>query len=389
MTPKLRNRLIKLVLVMLAVTVALNLSLNYHYAHVPLRSTIIPRGMPQVGQAVQGLAFSPDSQRLAAADAQNGTSLWNLPQLVCDRRFERPSGDNASVSWIPDGTTIIDADSIAVRRWDVRGTVFGDFSTPPTSTVPKSARGKYRNVFERRVVSPSGNLAAGFDVEGDVLVWSVPTGKVLSSVTALPSSGDFGPPTDFCDVAFSPDDRFIAFSSMAGDNSVADAPLDIVIRDVQTGRILRQWQWKEAYLAKVSDGSGGNMGDTGLVFSPDSRMLATANEYRAAVWDVQTGKIHRTLAETGSGWGGRKKLTFCNNGHLLAGCGWGDFVPVWSVETGNLVQTFHADYYTAALAASPDSRLLATGGQDKNGDGRIELWDISRFRQGPRRLRYN
>lgn len=378
MTLKLRNRLIKLVLVMLAVTVALNLSLNYHYAHVPLRSAIIPRGMPQVGQAVQGLAFSPDSQRLAVADTQNGMSLWNLPQLVCDRRFERPSSDNASVCWTPDGTTIVDADSASIHRWDVRGTVFWDFPTPPIPVPLRLSHGRYWNSFGRRVVSPSGNLAAGFDAEGDVLAWSVSTGKLLFFVSTLPLGYD-GYPTDFCDVAFSPDDRFAATASMTGDDSVASAPLDIVIRDTQSGRIIRRWQWKEAYLAKVSDGSGGNLGDTGLVFSSDGKMLATANECRAAVWDVQTGQLHRTLAETGSGWGGWKKLTFCNNSHLLAGCGWGDSAPVWSVETGNLVQTFHADPYIEAIAVSPDNKLLATGGQDKNGDGRIELWDISRL----------
>lgn len=378
MSPKIRTILTVVGAVLFASTLAvLHYGMDYRYAHVPLRAAIIPRGMPQLGQAVQGLAFSPDSRRLAVADTQNGMSLWSLPQLVCDRRFERPSSDNASVSWIPDGTTIVDADTGGVHHWDVRGTMFWDFPTPPIAGSQKPVQERYWNIFQRRVVSFSGNLCACFDVEGNVLVWNIPVGKRLFSVSAMPSSSKFGPPTDFCDVAFSPDDRLVATTSMMGNDSVGFAPLDIIIRDAQTGRIIRKWQWKQANLIKISDGSGGDLGYTGLVFSPDGKTLATADDYRAAVWDVQTGQLRRTLVETGSGMGGTKKLVFFDNGHLLAGCGWGNFVPVWDVNTGNLVQTFHADLYTDAVAVSPDNKLLATGGADKNNDGRIELWDIS------------
>ena len=140
---------------------------------------------------------------------------------------------------------------------------------------------------------------------------------------------------------------------------------------------MRQWQWKKADFVNIApEGSGGNLGATGLVFSQDGSRLAAADISHAAVWDVQTGQLRQTLSETGFREGGTKKLVFFDNRHLLAGCGWGDVVPVWNVRTGKLVQSFHADPYTDAIAVSPNNKLLATGGEDGL-DGRLELWDIS------------
>jgi WD40 repeat protein len=377
---KLRNILILSgIFLLIAAGIAVRFIMSYHYSHMPFRSAIIPRPITQAGQAVDGLAFSPDGKTLAVADTQTGISVWDVPQLRCRRRVEHQLGDGVSTPvWLPNTSTLTLADSMRIRRWNMRQDTLAELPAKQVRfrrTIPKT---EYWDVFQIHVVSPSGKLAAGADADGDVVVWNVNTGRRLFAIDAA-APGKFGYAMDFCDIAFSPDDRFVALSSMTGDNSVGMAPLDITIRDTQTGHAIRHWQWKEAYLMKVADSSGGNLGNTGLVFSPDGSAIAAADMGHVAIWETKTGKLRQTLSQIGISVLSSKRLVFFQNGHLLAGCGWGNFVPVWSVDTGKLLQTFYADSFTQAVAVSPDNKLLATGGQTANGNGRIELWDISRL----------
>ncbi len=379
---KLRSPLIGLALVLLVLTAALNLNLNYRYAHVPLRSAIIPHPYPKMGQGVDGLAFSPDGKTLVAADTQTGMSFWDVPALRCRYRQEQIVGDRVStVFWVLGTNMISLGDGYKTHRWNIQGGKLLETLGKPVPfrrTIPKA---EYWNVFQIHVVSQSGKLAADADPIGDVVVWDTETGRRLFAQDA-PPKGKYGYPISFCDIAFSPNDRFMAFASLAESYfPLVNASLEIVVRDVQTGKIVRQWQWKKAGLVNIGpEGSGGNLGATGLVFSSDCSKLAAADISHVTIWDVQSGQLRQTLAETGLREGGAKKLVFFGNGHLLASCGWKDLVPIWSVDTGNLVQTFHADNDTAAIAVSPNNKLLATGGQ-YGFDGRIELWNISRLRQ--------
>lgn len=68
-----------------------------------------------------------------------------------------------------------------------------------------------------------------------------------------------------------------------------------------------------------------------LVFSPDSRTLATSNLGGGiCLWDVQTGLLCRHLPESGA-WG---KLAYSPDGRFLAGCLGNGRVKVWDVQSG-------------------------------------------------------
>ena len=128
--------------------------------------------------------------------------------------------------------------------------------------------------------------------------------------------------------------------------------------------------------------SSDSLGYTGLTFSPDGALLAIADNRKVSIWNAQSGVLMQTLIVTDPSIGdyiGRKRLVFFDKGRLLAGVGWGAAIPVWDTRTGALLQTFYGEKYMEALAASPDGRWLATGEQDNNNDGRLELWDVSRF----------
>ncbi len=83
---------------LLVVGELLHVKAAHNYSHVPLRSAIIPQPYPRMGQAVDGLVFSPDGRTLIAADTQTGMSLWSLPELRCKNRVEHTVGDRISTN---------------------------------------------------------------------------------------------------------------------------------------------------------------------------------------------------------------------------------------------------------------------------------------------------
>ena len=76
---------------------------------------------------------------------------------------------------------------------------------------------------------------------------------------------------------------------------------------------------------------------------------------------------------------------FTPNGRYVIASGWvndleQDQVHILDAGTGKSVQIFHAQFDPAVLAISPDSKTLATGGEDRDTNGTIELWDIGGIR---------
>jgi WD40 repeat protein len=69
-----------------------------------------------------------------------------------------------------------------------------------------------------------------------------------------------------------------------------------------------------------------------------------------------------------------ESLAFSPDGNLLAGTGHNDGgVWLWDARSGNLKQEIKAHDAPTAVAFSPDSKTLATGGYD----GTLKLWDVS------------
>ncbi len=353
---------------------------DYRYSHVPYRTVIVPRLYPTFVPQVNGLVFSPDDQTIAAIEAA-GVGFWSVPQLRLERQFKAPvGGEISSIAWQSDGRTLIFGDTGSVSRWDVSRKGLAPLPFRPHLVLP--CGGKPCFLYDRHqvVVSSSGKLVAVAGVTGATAVWDTTTGHQLFAIP-VPLPGKDGPSVNFCDIAISPDDKWAATTSVQENDAFAPAPLDIMVRDARTGRVLRKWQWNQANLSEEGDSSGGNLGDTGLTFSPDGALLATANNLKVTLWDTQNGMLRQTLSvpipSDVGGYGGKKRLVFFDKGRLLVGIGWGAAIPVWNVRTGALLQTFYSEStnFLDAVAISPDEHWLAIG--DDN--GRIELWDVSRL----------
>lgn len=114
---------------------------------------------------------------------------------------------------------------------------------------------------------------------------------------------------------------------------------------------------------------------TGLVFSPDGRLLATVSfDTTVRLWDSANGRELRVL----SGHAERiRQVTFSFDGRLLASAS--DYeVKVWDVATGEAVRTLDSRFMISAISFSADGRWLAagqmTGPESEYG---TTIWDLA------------
>jgi len=100
-----------------------------------------------------------------------------------------------------------------------------------------------------------------------------------------------------------------------------------------------------------------------LAFSPDGRFLAALREDGAVkLWDTEAGRLVRTF--TGSG-PCRGSICFSPDGRELASCG-GEGICRWLVATGELRPVLPAHRGKATgVAFSPDGHALASWGEDR------------------------
>jgi WD40 repeat protein/serine/threonine protein kinase len=159
-------------------------------------------------------------------------------------------------------------------------------------------------------------------------------------------------------LAYSPDGKRLATSGGAWDNT----------RHAWVAGEIRMWNaksGKELFALK-----GPTAGVNSVVFSPDSKRLATGgNDRIVRVWDAQTGEEIFTLkGHTGT----VNYVTFSPDGKRLASASRDKTVKVWDAQASQELLTLkaHTDEVNSVVF-SPDGELLASVSDDKT----VKVWD--------------
>ena len=216
--------------------------------------------------SVTSLAFSPNGKLLANGSPAT-LNLWDTRTGKLLRRlriqFAYPTYEFYSVAFSPDSKTLAtgsggnDGKPFEVRLWDASsGKLLRIF-------------GRHKGQIPSVAFSPTGKLLASASYDGTIKLWSVQTGRLIT--TWRSGAGRFA-------VAFSPDGQTLANS----DNSN-----QVELRDIRTGKLLFTLSGHKAPVRSVA-------------FTPDAKtLIGGSNDGTIRMWDTQMGQLKRTLAVKG------------------------------------------------------------------------------------------
>jgi WD40 repeat protein/serine/threonine protein kinase/DNA-binding XRE family transcriptional regulator len=152
-------------------------------------------------------------------------------------------------------------------------------------------------------------------------------------------------------VRFSPNDRYL----LSGDN-VGTAR----IWDVQTGQELRRIPTSHGTILDLN-------------FSPDGTMIVLGyDESVATILSSTTGQqLQQLSGHLSAVWG----ATFTPDGRSVVTGSYDKTVRIWDAQTGQQLRKITAPQPIAALALSPDGKIIATG-EGVAGPNSIRLWNM-------------
>lgn len=226
-------------------------------------------------------------------------------------------------------------------------------------------------------LSPDGKIMAAITFDGQLHVWSAPTGQPLTSFTGVAD-------------AIPPGDRSygsLAFSSTGS----SFAALDSSAADPSVGEVADTWN--------IATGQGESMN-----VSPDSSssfplLIALGRESLLAtgypsgtvnVDNITTGQSMGTFSDSTSATGGPpiRRLSFSPDGRTIAASDDYGKIYLWDVANNRMITTLIAERLynndfgpvsmvftpaVASLAFSPDSTTVACG----TSSGIVRVWDVA------------
>jgi WD40 repeat protein len=240
---------------------------------------------------VFGLAFSPDSKKLASGSGDMTAAIWEVETQKLLYMLRGHNAEVYAVGFTPDGQRVVTGSfDQTLKLWSVAD---GREIAPMV--------GHRDKVFALAVSPVDGTIAsAGYD--RTVRLWDGKTGQFLRIVG--------NQQTIIGTVSFSPDGKFI----LTGTGGTAD--FNCHVWDVATGAETVTYKGHDNIVIASAIG-------------PDGRMAVTGggNSSQIQVWDLLTGRTEKVLTGTGApGWA----VGFSPDGKRI---GWGSKGKVgWTIN---------------------------------------------------------
>ncbi len=282
---------------------------------------------------------------LLASLVAGSAALISLPELEeagprppVARLIPDPDDRIEAVAFAPDGETVVSCGtSSEIAIWSLanleRGQVLDAGSI-------QDDRGRLAAAY-----SPDGKRLAVSGL-GAISVWSIQNGRFRRTLRIV------GPTAH--SLAFSPDSKLLA---LGGEDGV------VRVIDPGTGVLVHQLRQHRDTVRTVAFGPRGD------------RLLSSGQDRSVILWDLESGKPIRNLAQQGSS--AVEHAAFSPDGKTIAVgdmSGSPEDVLVLDAETGRIQARLTGNAYgVLALAYSPDGRTLAAAG----GDRTIRLWDLA------------